>query len=129
MNRLYLLIKELNGQVRKTQLVGIPFPYDSLSMPKLSNKAKNTDGEINFRDYKLTGNIHAIIDKLRIVKKWQDRYNVKVWCTEYGATKNAGKISRKYYLNKVKDALEFYDIKGFLWEYKGNFGVKEIFYD
>lgn len=109
--------------------LGIPFPYDSLSMPELSDKAKDTDGEINFRDYQLTGTLKAIVDKLHIVNEWQDRHNVEVWCTEYGVTKNADKVSRKKYLNKVGLALRFYDIRGFLWEYKGNFGVRELLFD
>ena len=109
--------------------LGIPFPYDSLSMPELADRAKNTDGEINFKDYKLTGTLKAIVDKLHIVNEWQKRYDVEVWCTEYGVTKNADQASRKKYLKKVGLGLRFFGIKGFLWEFKGNFGVKELLFD
>ena len=108
--------------------IGIPFPYDSSQMPKLSLKARNTDGEINFKNYKYTGNLKALVDKLHIVKTWKEKHNVKVWCTEYGVTKNADEKSRSTYLKKFRLALKYYGFKGFIWEFTGTFGVKNLLF-
>jgi|GEM_PF-1856179 len=107
---------------------GIPFPYkDSIAvMPRLSDKALKTDGEINFRDYPQTGTYQAIKDKLSLVNEWKLKNGVEVWCTEYGVTENADKESRIEYINQVTATLKELNIPGFIWEYEGNFGIKNL---
>lgn len=110
--------------------LGIPFPYPdstaTIKMPQLAAKAMNTAGEVNYKDYDKTGTYQAISDKLTWVKNWKERNKVEVWCTEYGVTKNADEPSRLHYLNAVNQVLRDYNIRGYVWEYKGNFGVKEF---
>lgn len=109
--------------------LGIPFPYykDSINvLPTLSKKAVGTPGEINYRDYRYTGNFKAIEDKINIIAEWKKDYDVEVWCTEFGVTKNADTESRRNYLEKVKQTLHFHDIPGYIWEYEGNFGIKDL---
>ena len=104
--------------------IGIPFPApkDTSKMPPLTSLAKNTDAAINYRDYQHTGTYQAINDKLNIVNKWKNQHNVEVWCTEFGVTENADKQSRINYLKAITEILLNFKIKGFIWEYKGNFG-------
>ena len=107
--------------------INIPFPYtDSIEMPELHPEAKGTSGEINYRDYRHTGTTQAINDKLEMVKVWCDTNNVKVWCTEYGVTTNADYLSRLNYLKQVRETLQTMQIKGFVWEFEGNFGISEL---
>lgn len=109
--------------------LGIPFPYyqnRSEGLPDLSEKAIGTAGEINYRDYGKTGNYKAIEHKINIISKWKNKYDLEVWCTEYGVTKKADRISRLRYLEKVEHTLKLHDIRGFIWEYEGNFGVKDL---
>lgn len=63
---------------------GIPFPYSVEHFPQLNNEARNTAGEANYSQYPRDGNEQSVYDKLMIVKKWGDRYNVPLLCGEYG---------------------------------------------
>ncbi|NEV94526.1 cellulase family glycosylhydrolase [Psychroflexus sp. YR1-1] len=109
--------------------LGIPFPYPLNNinlLPPLAKEAMGTPGEINYRDYGSTGTYDAIENKISIISNWRDQHDVEVWCTEYGVTKNADKQSRKNYLRGVHQTLKAHDIPGFIWEYQGNFGVKDL---
>lgn len=106
--------------------LGIPFPFDSGSMPCLDPKAKGTPGEINYRDYEKTGNQIALEDKLGQIAAWAKQNGVKLWCTEYGVTENADTKSRQNYLQATKQVLDQYGISSFVWEYEGNFGIKPL---
>ncbi|MCH7408892.1 glycoside hydrolase family 5 protein [Belliella sp. DSM 111904] len=106
--------------------VGIPYPYDEEMMPVMNTKVKGTSGEVNFRDYDKTGNIVAVEDKISQIFNWAKTHDVIIWCTEYGVTENADRESRINYLNDVSQILRKYSIPSFLWEWEGNFGVKEI---
>ena len=109
---------------------GIPFPYPHSTavstMPPLASKALGTAGAINYRDYSHTGTYQAIRDKLAHVNDWKTTHGVDVWCTEYGVTQNADPQSRKNYLKAVGEVLKDFGIKGYIWEYKGNFGVDKL---
>ncbi|MCC4214421.1 glycoside hydrolase family 5 protein [Leeuwenhoekiella parthenopeia] len=109
---------------------GIPFPYpdstEVIQMPQLSEKAMGTEGAINYRDYSQTGTYQAIRDKLSLLNTWRSTYGVEVWCTEYGVTQNADKQSRIKYLKAVDEVLKELSIPGYIWEYKGNFGIDDI---
>ncbi|GMQ31669.1 glycoside hydrolase family 5 protein [Algoriphagus confluentis] len=106
--------------------LGIPFPYESSSMPRLDYRAKGTPGEINYRDYEMTGNSVAIQDKIGQIAAWAQINGVQLWCTEYGVTQNADADSRKIYLEEVQKVLSQHQIPGFVWEWEGNFGIKKL---
>ncbi len=109
---------------------GIPFPVrDSITkLPDIHPNAIGTAGEENLKSYFQIGSEEAIIDKLKIVANWRDENNVTLWCTEYGVTENADKISRENYLRIVSAELTELNIPGFIWEYIGNFGVEKLDY-
>tara|TARA_Y100000815_G_C13346304_1_gene502185 strand:+ start:2898 stop:3956 length:1059 start_codon:yes stop_codon:yes gene_type:complete len=115
----------------QTATVNIPFPYPGSApekMPPLNKKAMGTQAEINYRDYPSTGTCQAMDDKIALIHHWAQENNVEVWCTEYGVTINADRESRIHYLKCVEQALNRYNIKGFVWEYEGNFEVKDILF-
>lgn len=122
--------QETNWTGNQNATTGIPFPYpDSTEvtpMPQLSEKAIGTAGAVNFRDYSQTGTYQAIRDKLTLVDNWRSTHGVEVWCTEYGATRNADKQSRIKYLKAVNEALKELRIPGYIWEYRGNFGIDDL---
>ena len=106
--------------------LGIPYPYDETSMPALSPQAKGTAGEINYRDYALTGNRTAMEDKIGQIARWAATHGVELWCTEYGVTANSDSESRKRYLLDLHQVLQNHRIPGYIWEWEGNFGVKNL---
>ncbi|MFD2033896.1 glycoside hydrolase family 5 protein [Belliella marina] len=111
---------------KQNATLGIPYPFQQNKMPNLSVKAKGTEGEINHRDYALTGNKTAVIDKISQISTWAKNNQVQLWCTEYGASHNAAKDSRIAYLRDVEEVLSTYKIPGFVWEWEGNFGIREL---
>lgn len=113
----------------QTKTINIPFPYptlDTIKMPPLHPDVLGTPGEINYKDYHLTGTFQAVEDKISIMNQWSMKYGVEVWCTEYGVSINADKNSREIYLKCVREKLAKYKIEGFIWEYTGNFGISEL---
>lgn len=106
--------------------LGIPFPYQCGKMPNLNALARGTAGEVNFRDYEKTGNSIAIQDKIGQIASWAEKHGVQLWCTEYGVTQNADEISRENYLREVQKVLFQHQIPGFVWEWRGNFGINDL---
>jgi len=104
--------------------VGVPFPYSAEKFPILNPKAKNTDGEKNYREYPIDGNEQSVRDKLQIVKNWANKYDVPVLCGEYGVyNKYADADSRCRYIKTVRMALKTLNIPGILWDYNSNFSI------
>ncbi len=106
--------------------MGIPYPYDESRMPALSPQALGTAGEVNYRDYGLTGNRTAMEDKIGQIARWAADHGVELWCTEYGVTANSDSESRKRYLLDLHQVLQNHRIPGYIWEWEGNFGVKNL---
>ncbi|MFT4855714.1 MAG: endoglucanase [Algoriphagus sp.] len=105
---------------------GIPYPYQKEIMPQISAFADGTSGKVNYRDYYLTGNKVALEDKIGQISSWARKHQVTLWCTEYGASVNADSDSRMAYLIDVNAVLNDFQIPGFVWEWEGNFGIKEL---
>jgi len=104
--------------------VGVPFPYSAEKFPIINPKAKNTDGEKNYKEYPVDGNEQSVRDKLQLVKNWGLKYDVPLLCGEYGVyNKYADPDSRCRYIKTVRDALKALGIPGILWEYSGNFSI------
>jgi endoglucanase len=103
---------------------GVPFPYNPEKFPAISPKAKNTDGEKNYKEYPVDGNERSVKDKLQIAKNWADRYKVPVLCGEYGVyNKYADLDSRCRYIKCVRQTLKVLGMPGMLWEYNSNFSI------
>jgi len=104
--------------------VGVPFPYNAEKFPIINPKAKNTDGEKNYKEYPIDGNEQSVKDKLQIVKNWGDKYDVPLLCGEYGVyNKYADQDSRCRYISTVRRTLRALNIPGMLWDYNGNFSI------
>lgn len=103
---------------------GVPFPYNAENFPTINPKAKGTWGETNYYQYKTDGNEQSMVDKLLIVKKWADKYDVPLICTEYGSyNKYADEDSRCRYLKAIRQSLKKLNIPGIMWEYDSNFSI------
>lgn len=113
---------EWAGEQEKT--TGVPFPYNAQNFPALDPKAKNTWGETNYYQYARDGNEQSIMDKLTIVKKWGEKYNVPLLCGEYGVyNKYADQDSRCRYIKAVRISLKKLNIPGILWDYSSTFSI------
>jgi endoglucanase len=104
--------------------VGVPFPYSAEKFPIVNPKAKNTDGEKNYKEYPIDGNEQSVRDKLQIVKNWGNKYDVPLLCGEYGVyNKYADLDSRCRYIKAVRQSLKALNIPGMLWDYNSNFSL------
>jgi endoglucanase len=104
--------------------IGVPFPYNAEKFPNINPKAKNTDGEKNYKEYPIDGNEQSVRDKLQIVKNWGNKYDVPIICGEYGVyNKYADQDSRCRYIKAVRQSLKILNIPGILWDYDSSFSI------
>lgn len=103
---------------------GVPFPYIADKFPTMNPKTKGTWGETNYSQYRSDGNERSMVDKLLIVKKWADKYDVPLICTEYGSYKKyADEESRCRYIKAIRNSLKTLNIPGIMWEYDSDFSI------
>lgn len=111
------------GNQNKT--INIPYPYDSSKMPKMNEKVKGTSGETNYNHYNIMANKISLSHKIELIKSWSIKNNVELWCTEFGAIKSIPLEYRCEYFKDLINVLQTNNIKSYVWEYSGNFGLKE----
>lgn len=111
------------GNQNKT--IDIPYPYNALTMPEMNAEILGTAGEINYRDYNVMANKTSLQHKIEIVSAWANKHNVALWCTEFGAINTIPSSYRCNYFKDVLSVLKEKNIKSYLWEYKGNFGISQ----
>lgn len=107
----------------QSKTTNIPYPYDSIKMPSMHLDALGTAGEINYKDYKHMANKISLGHKIDIVVQWAKQHQVELWCTEFGTINT---IPQKYRNTYFKDMLAVFkekNIRCYVWEYKGNFGI------
>ena len=109
------------GNQAKT--INIPYPYNADKMPSMDNNVIGTPGEVNYNDYKDMANKTSLSHKIDIISKWAKLNNVEIWCTEFGAINTISPEYRCAYFKDVTDIFKAYNIKCYLWEYNGNFGI------
>lgn len=102
----------------------LPYPYDSIVMPKINPKAIGTAGQINYKDYKHMANKTSLTHKIDLVVNWANKNKVKIWCTEFGTISSISEHHRQNYFTDLISIFKKQNIKCYLWEYKGNFGVE-----
>ncbi|QXP64943.1 glycoside hydrolase family 5 protein [Polaribacter sp. HaHaR_3_91] len=110
----------------QTKTVAIPYPYDSIKMPEINLKTLGTPGEINYKDYKDMANKTSLSHKINTIVKWAQQNNVELWCTEFGAINSIDPAYRCQYFKDVISIFKENNIKSYLWEYNGNFGIDNI---
>ncbi|WP_187269342.1 glycoside hydrolase family 5 protein [Algibacter pacificus] len=115
----------------QTKTVNIPYPYNAAKMPSMDLKTSGTPGEINYKDYKDMANKTALGHKIDIVANWAKQHQVELWCTEFGCINSIDPEYRRQYFKDVIGVFKDRNIKCYLWEYKGNFGVykSDVFFN
>lgn len=104
--------------------IGVAFPYNAKNFPQINPKTKGTWGETNYYQYRTDGNERSLFDKLSIIKRWADKHNVPIICTEYGVyNKYTDADSRCRYIKAMRQTLKKLNIPGILWEYNSNFSI------
>ncbi|GAA4097159.1 glycoside hydrolase family 5 protein [Mucilaginibacter panaciglaebae] len=103
---------------------GVPFPYSAEKFPTMNPKTKGTWGETNYYQYRTDGNEQSMVDKLAIVKRWAEKYDVPLICTEYGSYKRyTDQDSRCHYIKAIRRSLKKLNIPGIMWEYDSDFSI------
>ncbi len=105
--------------------IGIPFPYDSTTMPPMNPLVIGTQGEGAYNYYHVAGTCQSIADALSIAANFGLVNNVPVWCGEFGSysafVPNDG--SRCRYTDCVKNNLDSLQIPYALWEWDEGFSI------
>lgn len=101
---------------------GIPFPYNSATMPPMNPLAKNTWGESSYQYYNLNGTVEAINNQLRVAYQWQTAKQRPVYCGEFGSDAlYADVASRCLLLKTIRQTLEVWKIPFAWWDWDGGF--------
>ncbi|MHA7944512.1 glycoside hydrolase family 5 protein [Formosa sp. 3Alg 14/1] len=109
----------------QTKTIGIPYPYNPSKMPNMAPEALGTPGEVNYNDYKDMANKTSLSHKIDIIVNWANQNNVDIWCTEFGAINTIAPEYRCQYFKDIVDIFKSHNIKCYLWEYQGNFGITD----
>jgi len=112
-----------NWTGNQTSTLKIPYPFDPNTMPKLNSRAKGTAGEANYNQHAQMANKKALRNKLNWITYWARKNNVELWCTEFGTINTINKQHRLTYFKDILSLFKEQNIRCYLWEYKGNFGI------
>ncbi len=108
--------------VEATSNIHIPFPYDAAKMPEINPASKGTYGANNYNHYKEESTKSALKRKLEKIKDFSDKYNVPVFCGEWGSYKKyADEESRCRYTTMIKSLLDTLQIPYAYWEWNQSF--------
>ena len=105
-------------------LSGVPFPYNSASMPSCPDTLKGTWIESNLNNYMNDGTVSHVQKLIDIADNFQKSRHVKLYCGELGVfMENAPDSDRTYWYQTVRKYLESKNIAWTTWDYKGGFGL------
>ena len=105
-------------------LAGVPFPYNSASMPNCPDTLKGTWIESNLNNYKNDGTVNHVQKLIDIADNFQKIRHVKLYCGEFGVFMNNSPDSdRTYWYSVVRKYLESKNVAWTIWDYKGGFGL------
>ncbi len=105
-------------------LSGVPFPYDTGTMPLLPNELTNTWIESAFNNYQNSGNVNKLKELVDIAVNFRNSRNVPVYCGEFGVYQpNSANTDRVYWYQELRQYLEENNIPWTLWDYQGGFGL------
>jgi endoglucanase len=74
-----------SGDPSPADLVGVPFPYDSLTMPPLPESLAGTWWEDMYNAYPEEGNEEWVKSQLDYAVQFRTERNARLWCGEFGA--------------------------------------------
>ena len=105
-------------------LKGVPFPYNSVSMPACPAELKGTWIESNLNNYSKDGTENNVYKLIDIADKFQKNRKVKIYCGEFGVyMENAADSNRIYWYGIARQYLELKNIAWTTWDYQGGFGL------
>jgi endoglucanase len=104
--------------------VGIPFPYDSETMPQMPEVLKDTWVKYSYSNYPSDGTVQNIKSLINIARDFKSSRNVDVFCGEFGVYRPfADTTDRAYWYSEVRKYLEECGIPWTIWDYQGGFGL------
>ena len=107
-------------------LSGVPFPYNSNTMPSVPSELAGTWVESALNEYNNTGTISRVRELIDIAVQFKEERNVPIFCGEFGVyINNAPKIDRILWYNIVRTYFEARGIAWTNWDYHGGFGLYE----
>jgi len=105
-------------------LAGVPFPYNSGTMPACPASLKGSWVESLVNNYPSDGTIAQVKQLINTAISFRNSRNVKIFCGEFGVyMKNSNTDDRSYWYQVVRDYLEQNNIPWTSWDYKGSFGL------
>ncbi len=104
---------------------GIPFPYNSATMPPMNPLVIGTHGEGAYNYYYQEGTCQSIANALGIAASFALTNNVPLWCGEFGTYSafTPNDDSRCRYIECVKTNLDNYQIPFAYWEWDEGFSI------
>jgi endoglucanase len=112
------------GSPSLASLAGVPFPADSVRMPKTPDDLKGTWVEGALRDYKNAAAISALTGSLDKTVAFSRARNVPVFCGEFGVFMiQSPAKDRAIWYEFITGALERRKIARTSWDYFGGFGI------
>jgi len=105
---------------------GIPFPYNSSTMPECPAELIGTGewGDQLFYNYPTEGTVDKMMQYIDEVVNFSKTRNVKIWCGEFGVYMNAVKNDERVKWYKLTtDYLNLRNIPWTMWDYRNTFGL------
>lgn len=105
-------------------LSGVPFPYNSSTMPSCPPSLKNTWIETGLNNYPSQGNAAYIKQLIDNAISFRNSRHVNIFCGEFGVfMQNSANPDRCAWYSIVSKYLSEKNIPWTIWDYKGGFGV------
>ena len=105
-------------------LSGVPFPYNSASMPSCPASLKNTWIESGLNNYPSQGNDAYMKQLIDNAISFRDSRHVNIFCGEFGVYMlNSSNADRCSWYSVVRKYLNEKNIPWTIWDYKGSFGI------
>ena len=108
-------------------LKGVPYPLDVKNLPKALSLGRSQLPLVTqklWEEYKANSfNASTLKTEIKRVTQWRDRYNVSLYCGEYGVHDVASKPDRVRWYQDVVSTFTQEGIGQSLWAYRGTFGL------
>lgn len=107
-------------------LSGVPFPYDSATMPSCPPELTGTWIESGLNNYPNDGTVSRVHGLLGLAVSFRDNRDIPLFCGEFGVyIPNSADTNRVFWYKTVSDYLELSGIPWTMWDYTGGFGLFE----
>lgn len=105
-------------------LSGVPFPYNSATMPACPTDLLGSWVEQALKSYPVDGTVAKVKSLIDIAVNFKNAHNVNVFCGEFGVyIPNSDTANRAFWYKTIKDYLGEKSIPWTTWDYKGSFGL------